>query len=154
MSCIVREDPDQADIIELLRASDVLMAELYPTESNHLLDVAALQRPEVTFFVVREAGAAVGCGAWVRRDARGAELKRMFVTPAARGRRLGRGVLQAIEADAQKAGIAEMKLETGVLQPEALGLYRSNGYVECAPFAPYQFDPLSVFMSKMLGSEL
>lgn len=126
------------------------MAALYPAESNHLLDLAALRRPQVAFFVARDAGVAMGCGAWVRRDQDGGELKRMFVTPAARGRRIGRQLLDALEADARAAGVATMRLETGVRQPEALGLYRSGGYAACDPFPPYGPDPLSVFMAKRL----
>jgi putative acetyltransferase len=44
-----------------------------------------------------------------------------------------------------------LRLETGIHQPEALGLYRAAGFVERGPFGPYRPDPLSVFMEKPLG---
>jgi putative acetyltransferase len=126
-----REPPRQADVLALLDASDRLMASLYPPESNHLLDV--------------------GCGASVRVTDREAELKRLFVSPAARGRGIGRAILDAIETEAIRAGMTWMRLETGISQPEALRLYRDRGYVECEAFAPYAPDPLSVFMTRRLG---
>ena len=46
-----------------------------------------------------------------------------------------------------------LRLETGVLQPEALGLYRKLGYRERGPFGAYAADPLSVFMEKMTSVE-
>ena len=44
-----------------------------------------------------------------------------------------------------------MRLETGIRQPEAIGLYRSAGYAEIGPFGAYRPDPLSLFMEKRLA---
>src|SRR6185312_15919126 len=99
------ETPDQPEIRALLLASDAYLASLYPAESNHLLDIAALQRPEVRFLVARLEGRAVGCGALVTSREDWAELKRMFVSPAARGRKIGRLLLQRLEAIAIEGGM-------------------------------------------------
>ena len=131
------ENPDQTEIAALLRASDAYMATLYPAESNHMLDVAALQRPEVVFLVARVDGKALGCGAMVDSGEGWAEVKRMFVAPAARGLKLGRRLLDEIEAIARKRGTTRLRLEMGGLQPEAIGLYRSAGFVEIGPFGDY-----------------
>ncbi len=144
------ENPDQTEIAALLRASDAYMATLYPAESNHMLDVAALQRPEVVFLVARVDGKALGCGAMVDSGEGWAEVKRMFVAPAARGLKLGRRLLDEIEAIARKRGTTRLRLEMGGLQPEAIGLYRSAGFVEIGPFGDYGPDPLSIFMEKVL----
>ena len=129
------ENPDLPEIRALLAASDAYMAGLYPAESNHLLDVAALQQSNVQFLVARLDGAAVGCGAVVRAPGNWAELKRMFVSPAARGQKLGRQLLQQLETPRARAGGASLlRLETGIKQPEALGLYRTAGFVEIEPF--------------------
>jgi putative acetyltransferase len=144
------ESPRQADVERLLAALDAYQSALYPPESNHLLDVAALAAPSVRFFVARREGRALGCGA-LRIDAAGyGELKRMFVSPEARGYRLGRLLLDRIEEEARREGLACLRLETGIHQPEALGLYRSAGYVEREAFGEYRPDPLSVFMEKSL----
>lgn len=145
---IRQERPDQPDVIALIEALDAYANALYPPESNHLLDIASLSAPEVTFLVVRDGRAAVGCGA-VLRDARGwGEVKRMYVRPDQRGRGVGRGVLSEIEAVARDAGLPLLRLETGIHNTEALGLYRRAGFVECAAFGNYAPDPLSVFMEK------
>jgi putative acetyltransferase len=147
---IAVEDPAQAEVAPLLQASDAYMASLYPAESNHMLDVASLRQPQVTFLVARVDGKALGCGAVVDSGEGWAEVKRMFVAPAARGLRLGRRILDEIEAIAARRGARALRLETGGLQPEAIGLYRSAGFVEIGPFGDYRADPLSIFMEKAL----
>jgi putative acetyltransferase len=144
------ESPRQADVGRLLEALDAYQSALYPPESNHFLDVEGLAGPDVRFFVARRDGQALGCGA-LRIDAAGyGELKRMFVSPEARGLKLGRLILDRIEEEARRAGLGCLRLETGIHQPAALGLYRSAGYVERDAFGEYRSDPLSVFMEKSL----
>ncbi len=85
---VAREDPRQADVTSLVRALDSMFESLYPAESNHLLDLETLAGPDIRFFVVREAGQALGCGAlWLQQDY--GEVKRVYVRPEARGRKLG-----------------------------------------------------------------
>lgn len=147
---ISREAPRQDDVVALIRQSDALMQALYPAESNHLVDIDALARPDVHVFVAREAGRALGCGAFVLGQGGQAELKRVFVDPAARGKGVARAILQALERAAAAAGVTLMQLETGIKQAEAIALYRRFGYVERGPFGAYRPDPLSLFMEKRL----
>ena len=49
-----------------------------------------------------------------------------------------------------EVGPGAIRLETGISQPEAIGLYRKAGFVEIEAFAPYKPDPLSLFMEKVL----
>jgi putative acetyltransferase len=147
---IALETPDQPEIHALLAASDAYMAALYPAESNHLLDVSALMRPEVKFLVARIDDRAVGCAAVVDSGKGWAELKRMFVSPAARGQKIGRLLLQKLESIATGNGIRRLRLEMGIKQPEALGLYRSAGFHDIEPFGSYHPDPLSLFMEKIM----
>lgn len=146
----MRERPDQPDVIALIRQSDALMQSLYPAESNHLADIDALARPQVHFFVAREDGSALGCGAFVLGENNSAEMKRVFVDPAARGKGIARAIMDALEREAAKLGVRLMRLETGTRQPEAITLYRKCGYVERGPFGLYRPDPLSLFMEKRL----
>ena len=144
------ESPRQPDVVRLLEALDAYQSRLYPPESNHFLDVEALAAPSVRFFVARRDGRALGCGA-LRIDPEGyGEVKRMFVSPEARGLKLGRRILDRIEEEARRESLACLRLETGIHQPEALGLYRSAGYAERDAFGEYSPDPLSVFMEKSL----
>ena len=147
---IAQEPPHQDAVLDLIRQSDAYATSLYPAESNHMLDLESLERPEVRFFVARREGRAVGCGALVlARDGR-AELKRMFVDPATRGLKVGRDLLARIEDEARGLGVRLIQLETGIHQPEAIGLYRRSGYRDCGPFGGYGPDPLSLFMEKPL----
>ncbi len=148
---IALENPDQRDVIKLLELSDAYHAELYPAESNHLLDVSELKSDQAHFFVARktEDNSVVGCGAIVSYPEYG-ELKRMFVLPETRGTGLGRELLMVLELAANQFGLPRLRLETGVSQPEAIGLYRSAGFEEIGPFGDYELDPLSLFMEKEL----
>jgi putative acetyltransferase len=149
MTLIAIETPDRPEVLELLAASDAFAASLYPAESNHMVNVETLRKPEVTFLVARVDSQAVGCGAIVKSKD-WAEIKRMFVAPAARGRQVGRRLLERLESIARTQGCTALRLETGIRQPAALELYRTAGFVEIGPFGDYGRDPLSVFMEKRL----
>jgi putative acetyltransferase len=148
---IAIEDPHQADVLALLAESDAYYAELYPAESNHLLDASALAAPEVTFLVARVSRRAVGCGAFVEHGVEFGEIKRMYIAPAMRGRKLGRLILDALEDRARALGLPRLRLETGVKQSAAITLYRLAGYRDIPPFGNYKADPLSIFMEKELA---
>ncbi|MDP9629865.1 UNVERIFIED_ORG: putative acetyltransferase [Ensifer adhaerens] len=147
---IAEESPRQPEILRLLEMSDAYAASLYPAESNHLVDVSTLEKPSVSFFVARFDGVVIGCCALVEAGDGSAEIKRMFVDPQARGLKVGKRLLQTVERHGENCGLDIIRLETGIHQPEAIGLYRSAGYVERPPFGNYQPDPLSLFMEKAL----
>ena len=147
---INQESPKQADIIALLGQLDAYCAALYPAESNHLMDIESLTGPDVVFLAPRDdAAGLLGCGAFVERSDY-AEVKRMMVDPASRGQAVGGKLLAEIARRAQQAGYTSLKLETGISQPEAIGLYLRDGFVHRAPFGDYQADPLLLFMEKPL----
>jgi len=147
---IKKESPNQPEIVAMLEQLDAYFGALYPAESNHLLDVAALMQPDVVFLVARnDHGAAVGCGAYVNRGGY-AEVKRMYVDPSQRGQGVGGLLMAAIVDGARSAGLPRLRLETGISQPEAIGLYERDGFVRIAPFGDYVEDPLSIFMEKPL----
>lgn len=79
-----------------------------------------------------------------------AELKRMYVVPQARGLGLARRILAVLEDDARAAGRTRMVLETGDMQPEAIALYTSSGYLPCAKFGHYREYESSICMAKPL----
>ena len=142
-------DPRGADYRRLLQASDDYSASLYPAESNHMLDVDTLLRSQINFFGVLVNGVVQGCGGfWAHEDH--VEIKRLWIDPSARGLGLSRKLMTVLEDEARGLGFEIARLETGILQPEALGLYRALGYVDREPFEDYKLDPLSVFMEKIL----
>jgi GNAT superfamily N-acetyltransferase len=99
------------------------------------------------------AGAVLGCGALRQLGPTTAELKRMFVVPAARGRGVSKLLLAALEDAARERGWTTLRLETGPRQPEAIGLYSGAGYVPIGPFGAYAGDPEatgSLFFERVL----
>ena len=90
------------------------------------------------------------CGGGVKRLGPGvAEIKRMYVAEAARGRGLARELLAALEDTARGLGYTLVRLDTGPRQPHAEALYRSAGYTE---IADYNGNPhASFFGEKRLG---
>jgi putative acetyltransferase len=147
---ITFESPDQPEIIALIADLDAYLLALYPPESVYALDINTLTQPHVRFAVARNReGAAAGCGASVLTPEY-AEVKRMFVHPAARGTGAAKRLLAKLEEAAREAGCPAMVLETGPDQPEALGLYERLGFARRGPYGDYADDPLSVFMEKPL----
>lgn len=148
---IALESPGQPEVIGLIAELDAYQDALYPPESRHALDLAALKQGNVLFLVARDGSAqAVGCGAVVLGPAFG-EIKRLYVHPRQRGQGIAGRILGRLEAEACKAGCTLLKLETGPLQPEALALYTRRGYSRRGPFGTYRDDPLSVFMEKRIA---
>ena len=125
---IAIERPDQPDVRRLLEAGDALSASLYPAESNHMLDVAALRDAAVTFLAARQAGVAIACGALGPQARRLCRDQAHVRRRASAGRGLGRRILAALEVIARAEAIAALKLETGIRQPAAIDLYRSAGF--------------------------
>lgn len=148
---IQREPPRQQGVLRLLELSNEYVAALYPAESNHMLPIEELEADTVSFFVARRGDAILGCAALLQHENQTAEIKRMFVDDSARGLRLGKRLLNQLEAEAERLGIQTIRLETGIYQPEAIGLYRNAGYCEIPPFGSYKPDPLSLFMEKSLS---
>ena len=163
-----------AEADHLLVLSDEYMASLYPAESNHLVSSESLRtgdaiflgaftsstmssgsetadQPEKTGGLLSggDAGECIGCvAARFYREAGYAEIKRLYVQEAYRGRGLSRTLMSAIEAEVLAEGIDCARLEMGIYQPEADALYRSIGYRDIPPFGEYLVDPLSQFLEK------
>jgi putative acetyltransferase len=144
------EDPRQPDARRIIGESGAYLQALYPPESNHVVDVDALAAPDAVFLAARRNGELLGSIAFRIIAPGHAEIKRMFVRPEARGAGLGRRLLDALEEAARQKHISRISLETGIIQPEAIGLYRASGYQDCSPFGTYTADPLSLFMTKLL----
>jgi GNAT superfamily N-acetyltransferase len=115
------------------------------------IDDDELVPPDGRFVVVLDDdGTAIGCGAIRRRDDESAELKRMYVRPAARARGISRLILAELEATARRFGYRALVLETGLRQPEAMRLYESSGYTRIPSYGYYRDSALSVCYRKVL----
>ena len=128
---IVMERSDTPASVELQRAYFADIASRYPGWSPDLIpsaDPAEVAPPLGAWVVAYLGDAPVGCGGVKRLDDTSAELKRIYLDAAARGRGLGRRLLEQLEQHARDLGYELLRLDTGDLQPEALGLFRSAGY--------------------------
>jgi putative acetyltransferase len=97
-------------------------------------------------------GRAVGCGALRECDALTGELRRMFVTRAARRDGVARSLLERLEHEAQAFGYRHLVLETGARQQAAISLYSRCGWRRIAAYGPFVGDPMSVCFGKSLLS--
>jgi GNAT superfamily N-acetyltransferase len=135
---------------------DSLNAELrgaYDTPgANHFrLDPEEVTDGRGAFLVVYQAGAPIGCGAVRLLDGETAELKRMYLAPAVRGRGLGRRLVALLESEARALGVRRLVLETGIHQHAALALYRATGFHPIPLYGEYCHSPDT---SVCLGKEL
>lgn len=93
-----------------------------------------------------------GCVALKRLDATSCDVKRLYVRPHFRGLGLGKALMRVLMAEARDAGYATMKLDTGILQPEAVALYRALGFRETGPYyeEPEALAGAMVYMEREL----
>lgn len=127
---------DDPDVRQLAAAQQAELRERYeggeePGTPPSAADVA------VVLVARAPDGSALGCGALRPLGDDVAELKRMYVTPAARGRGHSKALLAALEDEAHARGWTTLRLETGPRQPEAIALYVGAGYREVAAFGAY-----------------
>lgn len=149
---ICRESPLGADLALLFERHTAAMHEDTPLGSIHMMDAGGLCDPSIGFFVMRQAGRALGMGALKNLGDGSGEIKSMHILTEARGRGLARRMLDHLIAEARALGLERLNLETGSqasFEP-ARSLYRSAGFSECGPFAGYGADPNSTFMSRPL----
>lgn len=147
---IQAEPPDSPVARALIAELDAVLEPLYPPKSRHGYSVEKLIQQEVAFFVAYLDGQPVGCGGVQLFGDEYAELKRMYVRPAFRGQGVGKQLLTHLQAYAYERGLRVLRLETGVFQTEAIGLYQSFGFRRIPPFGPYFEDPVSLCMEKRL----
>ena len=146
---VAEEDPRAADIVELLEAHLASMRRISPPGHVHALDLAGLSAPDVTFLTARTDGLLLGVGALRDLGHGRAEIKSMHTARAARGRGVGRRLLDHLLRLADDRRISWVGLETGT-QPEfapAREMYASVGFETCEPFGDYTVNPFSTCMS-------
>jgi putative acetyltransferase len=149
---ISTDDPRAADVRALLERH-LAFANLHsPPEDVHALDVAGLLDPAITFYSFRLNGELLAVGALRRLDEEHAELKSMHTTEEARGRGIGRAMLDHLLGVARERGFRRVSLETGSMAAfaPARDMYTKAGFTECAPFGDYFVSPNSTCMTLSL----
>lgn len=145
---ITVDDPRRPDVVELLDAHLTLMRRISPPGHVHALDLDGLRMPDVVFLTARLDDELYGVGALKDLGEARAEIKSMHTAGDARGRGVGRRLVDHIVELARSTGVTWLGLETGT-QPEfepARLLYASFGFRWCEPFGDYTENPYSTCM--------
>lgn len=146
---VKRVNPAQLEVMNLIQQLDEYQESMYPPESNHLDPIDELSKSNVVFLAAYIDLEICGIGCVKMFDDYG-ELKRLYVTRKYRGQGLAKALIKELESRLVENSIAVARLETGIHQQEAIGLYSRLGYSKIAPFGDYSADPLSVFMERKL----
>jgi putative acetyltransferase len=145
------EDPRcEAAVLLCLRVVAELAAR-YPEEAADAALPDDVDGPRGAFVIAWLDGQPAGCGALRPLSPGVAEVKRMYVEPALRGRGIARIVLERLEAAACELGYSSVWLETGIRQPEAIRLYERAGYHRIPCYGTYAGSALSVCFEKHIG---
>jgi GNAT superfamily N-acetyltransferase len=147
---------DHPDSLRLIAEVQQVYRERYGSEDATEVDPREFEAPGGFFVVGYAGGEPVACGGWrVRHASDGAplrhgdaEIKRMYVAAAHRGKGYARAVLAELEGTAAAAGLQRIVLETGTMQPEAIALYTSAGYAPMPAFGAYVDSPTSRYFAK------
>jgi GNAT superfamily N-acetyltransferase len=149
---IIEERPNSTDAVQLITELDAHLAgHPYPQESRHAFSIDKLVREGVAFFVTRYEDKPAGCGGLKLFGREYGEVKRMYVRPDYRGLGLGKAMLHRLVEYARERQVSVLRLETGIYQPEAIGLYEGFGFLRRPPFGEYKDDPLSVYFEKTIA---
>lgn len=97
-------------------------------------DAQDMRPPRGAFVIATSDGLALGCAGLKGTDKGYAEVKRLWVSPAARGLGLARRLMSALENRARDIGVAVLRLDSNSALHEAVALYRATGWVEIARF--------------------
>jgi putative acetyltransferase len=149
---IATDDPRAEDVRALLGRHLAYARAFTRPEEVYALDVDALAEPSVTFFSYRVDGELLGVAALKQLDSEHAEIKSMHTTEAARGRGIGRALVDHVLGVARERGYRRVSLETGAGPAFAAArrLYERSSFTRCEPFADYRPSPNSVCMTLAL----
>ncbi|MCP3924715.1 MAG: GNAT family N-acetyltransferase [Desulfobacterales bacterium] len=149
---IIIDDLKKIKVFRLLEEHLHGMAENSPAESMHALDVKSLRKPEITFWTGWENDELLGCCALKEIDPVHAEIKSMRTSSKHLRKGVAKKLLKHILLEAESRGYKRLSLETGSTETfeAARILYTDFGFSNCKPFADYNIDNHSVFMTKIL----
>jgi pimeloyl-ACP methyl ester carboxylesterase/GNAT superfamily N-acetyltransferase len=142
----VHEEPFDAPVSATLVADYVAeIKAMYPDWTPDVpprMTGRDVEPPNGRWLVAYRDGRAVGCGGLKRIDERVAEIKRIYVTPDARGTGVARTLLASLEQAARQHGYRFVRLDTGARQQASVALFSSSGY---EPIADYNGNPVAAY---------
>jgi GNAT superfamily N-acetyltransferase len=117
----------------------------FSAAGGSVVEASDFGAPHGAFVLAVADGTPTGCGGLRRLTSTTGEVKRLFVCRAARGRGVGRALLDALEERAPQLGFTRLRLDTGGGEPGVLELRRSAHYQPIEdyngnPYARYWFE--------------
>ena len=152
MISIIRTDSDNPDFIALVKHLDAELAVIDGDDHSFYDQFNKIDKIRYAL-VAFEDGRPVGCGAIKMYDHDTVEVKRMYTLPEGRGKGIATQILAELEAWAAELGYQKCILETGIRQPDAISLYKKNGYRLIPNFGQYAEVENSVCFEKELGQK-
>jgi putative acetyltransferase len=146
---IIRTSSENTDFIKLVKMLDAELAIIDGDEHSFYSQFNKIDKIKYVVVAYKDEKP-VGCGAMKEFDAESMEVKRMFVTLEFRKRGIAAGILAEIEAWAGELSYRRCILETGIRQPEAIGLYKKCGYVYIPNYGQYTGVENSVCFEKKI----
>ncbi len=147
-----RTNSENSDFRRLVVDLDKYLAEVDGDEHSYYAQFNGIAEiPNVV--VAYEGEEPVGCGAFKRYDDSTVEIKRMYVAPDQRGKKIGARILNELESWASESGFAATILETGHRQVAAVNLYKNSGYEVIPNYDQYAGVENSICMKKFLSHE-
>ena len=149
---IIRGQLEHPKVQHFIQAHLTQMHQQSPPQSVHAIGIASLQSEDIQFWGIWEKDQIVACGALKVLNHTHGEIKSMRSAPEYRGQGLGKMILTHIIDQAKRLGMQRLSLETGTQAEFSIArmLYAKYGFQVCEPFANYQLDVNSVFMTKTL----
>jgi putative acetyltransferase len=150
---IIAVSPSDEGACAMMRALDAEISALYPDSVIFGIDEAEFERSGGYFVVAQQGNRTIGCGGFRPIDEKWAEIKRMFVLPDVRRRGWARQILRHLEEEACRRGFSSTVLETGCDNAGAIGLYKSEGYLQIPEYPGCQGILVSrCFIKRLLSA--
>ncbi len=124
---LIRTNSDNHDFRELVKSLDLELSKVDGEDHSFYSQFNKIDKIKHVVLAY-EHGKPVGCGAIKKYSADTMEVKRMYVSPENRGNRIATKILSELENWTSELSFTKCVLETGKRQPEAIGLYKLNGY--------------------------
>ena len=144
---------DNPEVHVLLIKHFIELRSVSPEGSAHVLDIAGLKDPSIKFWSLWEKSDLMGSGALKFLDKEHGEFKSIRVSDKFRGKGNGLKVINHLIDEAKKLKIKRLSIETGAgnFFTPARKLFDNCGFTTCPPFAHYEEDANSLYLTKIIG---
>ena len=145
---------DNPEVNQLLKKHFIELRAASPEGSAHVLDIPGLKVPSIKFWSLWKENQLIGCGALKFLDKDHGEFKSIRIHDNFRGKGYGIKIINHLMEESKKLNIIRISIETGsskFFEP-ARKLFNKCGFKPCLPFAHYEKDINSLYLTKLLNN--